>query len=98
VVAKTGRLRKNDPAGLRARVLDQAATLFQARGYHATAMRDVMDATGVSAGARRAAAATFVVASYSGAVNLAKAMQSASPLRSAAKTLSQWLSERDFDA
>ena len=205
--AKTARIRKNDPEGLRARVLDAAARLFQARGYHATAVRDIMDATGVSAGAlhhhfptkdslalavikervapvvreawidpvrtapsvrqaillvfagiirgidqrgsvagcplnnlamelsasepqfrealrpifrewqaaleegisktrggarlsqaKRAAAATFVVASYSGAMNLAKATQSASPLRSAANTLSHWLSEADLDA
>jgi AcrR family transcriptional regulator len=207
VSAKTARIRRNDPQGLRASVLDAAARLFQARGYHATAMRDIMDATGVSAGAlhhyfptkdslalavinervapavreawidpvrtapsvsrairrvfagiirgieqrgsvagcplnnlamelsasepqfreairsifgewqaaleegisrtrggarldraKRAAAATFVVASYSGAMNLAKAMQSASPLRSAANTLSHWLREADLDA
>jgi TetR/AcrR family transcriptional repressor of nem operon len=203
----TGRIRQNDPEGLRAKVLDAAARLFQTRGYHPTSMRDIMDVTRVSAGAlhhhfptkdslalavikdrvapvvrktwidpvrtaaslskaislvfagiirgieqrgsvagcplnnlamelstsepqfrdalrslfgewqaaledrlsktrggarldraKRAAAATFVVASYSGAMNLAKAMQSASPLRSAASTLSQWLSERDLDA
>ena len=207
MTAKPRRIRKNDPAGLRARVLDAAARLFQARGFHATGMREVMLATGVSAGAlhhhfptkdslalavinervapavretwiepvrtapsvrkailgvfaeiirgveqrgavggcplnnlamelsasepqfgdalrpifgewqaaleeriattrggarldraKRAAAATFVVACYSGAMNLAKAMQSASPLRSAANSLSQWLSERDLDA
>src|SRR5215467_15930441 len=28
--------RRNDPAGLRSRVLDAAANLFQSRGYHAT--------------------------------------------------------------
>lgn len=206
-MATKGRIRKNDPEGLRARVLDVAARLFQARGYHATAMRDVMDATGVSAGAlhhhfrtkdslalavirdrvapavretwidpvrsgasvgkaialvfagiirgieqrgavagcplnnlamelcasepqfrdalrsifgewqaaleeriaktrggarldraKRTAAATFIVVSYSGSMNLAKVMQSASPLRSAANTLSFWLSEQDLDA
>jgi hypothetical protein len=31
-------------------------------------------------------------------MNLAKAMQSASPLRSAANTLSHWLREADLDA
>jgi AcrR family transcriptional regulator len=48
--------------------------------------------------ARRAAAAAFIVSSYSGAMNLAKAMQSASPLRAVADTLSHWLHERDFAA
>jgi AcrR family transcriptional regulator len=43
--------RRNDPEGLRARVLDQAARLFQERGYHSTSMHDVMHETGVSAGA-----------------------------------------------
>lgn len=205
--ARKKRTRQNDPAGLRSRVLDTAARLFQAGGYHATAMRDIMDATGVSAGAlhhhfptkdslalavisdrvapvvretwidpirtaaslgraislvfagiirsveqrgavagcplnnlamelsasepqfrdalrsifgewqtaleerlaktrggsrldraKRSAAASFVVASYSGAMNLAKALQSAAPLRSASSTLSQWLSEQDLDS
>ncbi len=48
---KVGRRRRNDPAGLRARILDQAAKLFQERGYHATSMHDLMQETGVSAGA-----------------------------------------------
>lgn len=48
---KGHRRRRNDPEGLRARVLDQAARLFQERGYHSTSMHDVMHATGVSAGA-----------------------------------------------
>lgn len=43
--------RTNDPVGVRARVLDAAADLFQARGYHGTAMVDVMKGAGVSAGA-----------------------------------------------
>lgn len=43
--------RRNDPEGLRARILDQAANLFQERGYHSTSMHDLMQATGVSAGA-----------------------------------------------
>jgi AcrR family transcriptional regulator len=199
------RVRHNDPEGLRSRVLDAAATLFQARGYHATGMRDVMSATDVSSGAlhhhfptkdslalavitdrvaptvretwidpirdarsvnkaildvfadiirgidrrgtvqgcplnnlamelsfsnpqfrdalrsiflewqavlaeriaktpggarldkaERAAAAAFIVSAYSGAMNLAKATQSAAPLRMAAQTLSRWLREREF--
>jgi AcrR family transcriptional regulator len=207
VRAKETRIRRNDPQGLRARLLDAAARLFQTRGYHATGMRDVMEATGVSSGAlhhhfptkdslalavitdrvapvvretwitpvlvtpsmskainqifteiiegieqrgsvagcplnnlamelsfssaqfraplqsifrewqstlaecvgrtrggarldraKRAAAAAFIIATYSGAMNLAKATQSASPLRLAAATLTQWLRERGFAA
>lgn len=48
---KAGRRRHNDPQGLRARILDQAAKLFQERGYHSTSMHDLMQETGVSAGA-----------------------------------------------
>jgi len=190
---------------MRARVLDAAARLFQVQGYHATGMRDVMQASGVSSGAlhhhfptkdvlalavikdrvacvvretwidpvrtapsasrgilqvfaaiirginqrgsvagcplnnlamelsfvnpriraaleaifaewqaalaerigqtqggarldhaRRAAAADFVVATYSGAMNLAKVTQTATPLRNAAVSLSRWLRERGF--
>lgn len=43
--------RRNDPEGLRARVMTQAARLFQERGYHSTSMNDLLAATGVSAGA-----------------------------------------------
>ena len=43
--------RRNDPEGLRARILDQAAKLFQERGYHSTSMHDLMQATKTSAGA-----------------------------------------------
>src|SRR4051794_35585125 len=51
-MARTGaRGRKNDPDGLRNRVLDAAAELFQAHGYHATAMGDVGRAAGVTGGA-----------------------------------------------
>jgi len=205
VKLKTPRGRRNDPEGLRARVLDAAAGLFQTHGYHATGMRDVMHATGISSGAlhhhfptktvlglavitdrvapvvretwidplrsatsvslgvrqvfreiiagierrgsvagcplnnlamelsfsnprfreslqaifqewqtslaarigetkggarldrnKRAAAAAFVIATYSGAMNLAKTSQSASPLRDAATHLSCWLEERGF--
>jgi len=48
---RVGRRRRNDPEGLRARILDQAAKLFQERGYHSTSMHDLMHETGVSAGA-----------------------------------------------
>ncbi len=48
---KVGRRRHNDPQGMRARILDQAASLFQERGYHSTSMHDLMNETGVSAGA-----------------------------------------------
>jgi TetR/AcrR family transcriptional repressor of nem operon len=47
----SNRIRQNDPEGLRTRVLDAAADLFQARGYHATSMKDLMQTTGVSGGA-----------------------------------------------
>ncbi len=47
----SNRTRRNDPVGLRARILDIAADLFQTRGYHATSMQDLMQATGVSGGA-----------------------------------------------
>jgi hypothetical protein len=45
------RTRQNDPEGLRTRVLDAAADLFEVRGYHATSVKDLMQATGVSGGA-----------------------------------------------
>lgn len=43
--------RKNDPEGLRNRILDAAAAMFQARGYHASAMHDLARAAGVTSGA-----------------------------------------------
>jgi AcrR family transcriptional regulator len=46
-----GRIRTNDPAGLRARVLDAAAALFQSRGYRGTSMQDIVTAAGVTGGA-----------------------------------------------
>jgi AcrR family transcriptional regulator len=46
-----GKLRTNDPEGMRARILDAAADLFQARGYHDTSVQDVKRAAGVSSGA-----------------------------------------------
>jgi TetR/AcrR family transcriptional repressor of nem operon len=45
---------------------------------------------------KRAAAADFVISSYSGAMNIAKAMQDTDPLRSCARVVSQWLREREF--
>jgi AcrR family transcriptional regulator len=199
------RKRHNDPEGLRKRVLDVAAALFQARGYHATGMREILKDTRLSSGAfhhhfptkdalamaviidrvapavretwidpirearslnaaikkvftaiirgidrrgavhgcplnnlamelsfsnpqfrdalraifvewqavlaqriadtrgggrldkqEHAAAAAFIVATYSGAMNLAKATQSAAPLRIAAQTLSAWMEDRGF--
>ena len=45
------RTRQNDPEGFRARVLDVAADLFQKNGYHATSIKDVMQAAGASGGA-----------------------------------------------
>ncbi|WP_394843965.1 TetR/AcrR family transcriptional regulator [Pendulispora brunnea] len=46
-----GRLRMNDPEGMRNRILDAAAEAFQARGYHATSMQDIMKAAEMSGGA-----------------------------------------------
>jgi AcrR family transcriptional regulator len=48
---RRGRLRTNDPAGMRARILDAAADLFQARGYHDSSVQDVKRAAGVTSGA-----------------------------------------------
>jgi len=48
---RRGRIRTNDPEGMRARILDAAADLFQARGYHDTSVQDVKRRAGVSSGA-----------------------------------------------
>lgn len=48
---RRGKLRSNDPEGTRARILDAAADLFQARGYHDTSVQDIKRAAGVSSGA-----------------------------------------------
>jgi AcrR family transcriptional regulator len=199
--------RKNDPQGLRARILDVAAEQFQLRGYFSTSMQDLMLAAQVSGGAlhhhfpskkalglavilervapavrqtwidpvrtaaslpaaisrvfgaiaagiesngrvggcplnnlaleltltdpqfrdaleavflewrtalterigntrggarldrsRRAAAAMFIISTYSGAMTQAKTSQSAAPLRSAAAELSRWIREREYGA
>ena len=47
---RSARRRTNDPEGLRRRVLDAAATLFQTRGYANTAMHDIAQAAGVTGG------------------------------------------------
>lgn len=46
-----GRTRANDPEGLRQRVLDAAATLFQTHGYAATGTQEIFKAAGVTSGA-----------------------------------------------
>lgn len=43
--------RKNDPVGVRARILDAAFSLFQSQGYNATSMHDIMAAASVTGGA-----------------------------------------------
>jgi len=43
--------RTNDPEGMRRRVLDVAEESFQARGYHASSLGDLMAAAGVTGGA-----------------------------------------------
>ena len=51
IVPKQTAARRNDPEGVRSRVLDAAAALFQAQGYHATGMREVIGKTRLSPGA-----------------------------------------------
>jgi AcrR family transcriptional regulator len=43
--------RTNNPEGMRRRVLDVAEESFQARGYHASSLGDLMTAAGVTGGA-----------------------------------------------
>lgn len=43
--------RKNDPAGVRARILDAAFELFQAKGYSATSIHEIGAAANVTGGA-----------------------------------------------
>lgn len=50
-MTKTPRSRTNDPEGLRKKVLDVAEEAFQANGYHATSLGDLMSAAGVTGGA-----------------------------------------------
>jgi AcrR family transcriptional regulator len=49
--AAPGRTRANDPEGLRQRVLDAAAALFQARGYASTGTQDIFAAAKITSGA-----------------------------------------------
>jgi AcrR family transcriptional regulator len=51
MTAAPNRTRQNDPEGFRARVLDVAANLFQVNGYHATSIKNVMQAASASGGA-----------------------------------------------
>lgn len=43
--------RKNDPAGVRGKILDAAFDLFQSQGYNATSVHEVAAAAGVTGGA-----------------------------------------------
>lgn len=43
--------RRNDPAGVRARILDAAYDLFQSQGYSATSVHEIAAAAGVTGGA-----------------------------------------------
>lgn len=48
----TGRPKRvNDPQGMRSRILDVTADLFQRRGYHSTSVQDVVQAAGATGGA-----------------------------------------------
>ena len=48
---RAGRRRKNDPAGMRSRILDTAFGLFQDQGYNATSVQQIAAAAGVTGGA-----------------------------------------------
>ncbi|MEQ1515192.1 MAG: TetR/AcrR family transcriptional regulator [Usitatibacteraceae bacterium] len=48
---RRAKFRSNDPQGVRGRILDAAAELFQARGYHDTSVQDVKVSAAVSSGA-----------------------------------------------
>jgi TetR/AcrR family transcriptional repressor of nem operon len=50
-MARSVRKRINDPEGMRKKVLDVAEGSFQARGYHASSLGDLMAVAGVSGGA-----------------------------------------------
>ncbi|WP_250889050.1 TetR/AcrR family transcriptional regulator [Mesorhizobium sp. dw_380] len=50
-MARHAQKRINDPEGMRRKVLDVAEETFQARGYHASSLGDLMAAAGVSGGA-----------------------------------------------
>jgi AcrR family transcriptional regulator len=48
---RDGPKRKNDPAGVRARILDAASALFQQQGYNATSVHEIAAAASVTGGA-----------------------------------------------
>jgi AcrR family transcriptional regulator len=48
---RVNKIRTNDPQGLRGRVLDAAASAFQAGGYAATSIHDIVRQAGVTGGA-----------------------------------------------
>jgi len=50
-----GRIRSNDPEGVRRRILDTAFEAFQAGGYYATSVQDLLRLSGLSARPRRPA-------------------------------------------
>jgi AcrR family transcriptional regulator len=49
--APRGRIRTNDPAAMRGRILDAAAAAFQSQGYRGASIQDVVSAAGVTGGA-----------------------------------------------
>ena len=49
--SRQGPRRKNDPVGVRARILDAAFGLFQSQGYNATSVQDIATVAGVTGGA-----------------------------------------------
>jgi len=49
--SRTGIRRKNDPAGVRARILDAAFQLFQSKGFNATSVHEIARAARVTGGA-----------------------------------------------
>lgn len=51
MAGRENKLRTNDPAAMRRRVLDFAAEAFQAGGYHATSMHDVVRGAAITGGA-----------------------------------------------
>jgi AcrR family transcriptional regulator len=48
---RRGRIRTNDPAAMRDRILGAAATAFQRHGYRGTSIQEVVGAAGVTGGA-----------------------------------------------
>lgn len=51
VARTTGKIRTNDPAGMRSRIVDVATRTFQSNGYNATSILDILRTSGVSPGA-----------------------------------------------